>query len=277
MENNLITIEEAFKLINIAISTAKIKKLSTPYADIRPNMHSILVGRVGSLKSTILRIICDQFKTDSQFGITSATVLGTIDKQTNIPILPSIWECRNSILPIDEFNVDYFSKGSRSALGTLLSVLEYPKFEKKLGYRTNQEINEKDGDLYLKIKNGSIKINTRFTLIGNTMMPLDKKQRLQELEALKTRCLIIPYYPTMTELRHMISGDNLYKFSKFNSQPIVSITQVIYEKLIELTIQAGIKEESFVRTVGDLCRAYSVVGFNEKIFEIILKIKNRIN
>lgn len=268
-----LTLTECFTLLNIAISTSKIHSLKTPYAEIRPSMHSILVGQVGSLKSSILHLICDQFKTTPIFNLSSAVLLGSVDKNTGIPILPAIWECRDSILPIDELNIDSQNYSQRSALHTFLSVLERPKFNKKIAYRVNNYSKRSNG-LYCVIKDGSISVKTRFTLVANTMMNLFRRQRSVEMEALKSRCLLIPYYPTIDEIKSMLNGQNIYKFKAYNVAKNVKISPKTYEKLLNFMDDFDIKIEYYARTLGDLCRAYSVVGIDDEIFKMICNLRS---
>jgi len=270
----LISLSEAFHLINISIATAKIEHLYTPYREIRPAMHSILVGRIGSLKSSILYEICAKFHTIPTFNLSSANILGSVDKTTGIPIKPTIWEQRNSIVPIDELFIDSHSPNQRHALSVLLTVLEKPEFQKKIAYRVN-DFSEKDGDLFCRMKDGTIHVKTRFVLIANTMQPLFRKQRMIELEALKTRCILIPYYPTKKELKRMINGESLFKLIHYNVKKTTKISKKIYEKIIEKTEKFDIELEYYARTIGDLCRAYSVVGYDDKTFDLILKLRSK--
>ena len=272
----MLTLDETFELINIAIATARLKSLETPYTAIRPSMHSILVGRVGSLKSSIMRIICKEFKVLPTFNLTSATILGSVDKSTGIPLLPAIWEHRNSILPIDELYIDAHNNSQRSALSVFLSVLEHPEFEKKIAYRIN-DYKEKDKDLYCMMNNGKICVKTRFVFIANTMQNLIRPQKMIELEALKTRCLVLPYYPTSMEIRSMLSGHHIFEYKKYRHNLDCKVPLKEFERILDMVTEHNVSEEYYARTVGDLCRTYAIVGMNEEVFNLILRIREKKN
>lgn len=268
-------IYDTFELINIAIATTNIKEVNTPTFKLRPSLHVIICGRVGSMKSTILLEICKQMKTSPYFNLTPANLLGTIDKQTGEALLPATWECRESILPIDELDFDCHSSSSHNALTSLLGVLESPTYQKKVGYRSNN-ISKKSKGLYCIVKDGTISVKTRFVFVASTMMELHKKQRMVELKALKTRCLILPYYPTMTDLKNAMEGKLNFKYKKYTVQEIVNIDKNTFDDIVNLVYTSNICEEQFVRTVGDLCRVYAVVGFDKRIFYNILSLKNEV-
>jgi len=271
-EDRFLSLTETFKLLNVAIATSKLQELKTPYASIRPSMHSILVGDIGNLKSTILKDICSHFKAYPTFNITSAVLLGSVDKNSGIPIFPLIWECRESILPIDELNIDSQNNNQRQALSILLSVLENPEFKKKIAYRVNNYSKSSNG-LYCKIKDGTIHVKTRFVLVANTMQRLFRPQRSIEMEALKSRCILIPYYPTIEELKDMLKGAKLYVFNDLPYSKICQINEENYLKIMDFMDKFEVQQSYYARTLGDLCRAFAVVGFDENIFNLIIKCR----
>jgi len=264
---------EFLDLINIAVATAKIEEIKIPYSPykIRPFMHCIICGLIGTGKSTILNKICDKTGTFPQFNLTSATLLGTVDKTTGIPTVPAVWEARNSVLGIDEFKV---SKGdsNRSHLNNFLSILESPKYVRKIGYRCN-DFEEKDGDLFCKIKDGKIMVNSRFVMIASTMMRLDRPQRMIELVALKSRCLIIPHYPSLSDIKDKLHGIEHYKYKEYIVKKKCVINKTKYNKIVDLVMDSKLNIEDCLRTVGDICRAYAIVKWNDEIFQKIIKIK----
>lgn len=266
---------ETEKLINIALATVHIDEIKTPYNyNVRPSMHIILYGRIGSIKSTILNDVCKHFDKQPLLNITSSMILGSVDKNTGIPTLPEIWENRNSILPIDEF---YLNKGDyqlRKALNNLLSVLENPYFRKSIGYRCNN-YEDVDNDLFIKIVDNKIICKTKFVLFLNTMMDLTKYRRMVELEALKTRCLVIPNYPSLEDLKRIANGQVVYTYKKYKVKKKVKIPKKDYDNMIKLLESNKIPAQDFMRTLGDLCRCYAVVGFDMETFNIILKLKKK--
>lgn len=220
-----------------------------------------------------MRIICNDLGITPTFNLTSANLLGSVDKSTGQPILPTVWECRGSIMPIDEFHVDVKNNNSLGALRTLLSVLEFPKYEKSVSYRVNNFEKKDRNGMYCIMKDGKIKVNTKFVFMANTMDRLFRKQDSIELEALKTRCLILPYYPSLEDIKMMISGEHVYKKKDYNFDKKCVISFDVYSNIIKLVEDSGIKLEYFSRTVGDLCRVYAVTGFNMKYMELIIALR----
>ena len=161
------TLEDITELINIAIATARIRTLKTPTKSLRPFMHMIMCGSVGSIKSTILKEVCQALGTQWETNLSSATLLGSVDKSTGITNPPAVWEARNSVLAIDELNLNPHSY-DRVHFNTFLSILENPQYSKKVGYRIN-DFEEKDKDLYFVARQGRIQVKSRFVFLGNTM------------------------------------------------------------------------------------------------------------
>lgn len=233
-----------------------------------------MCGRVGSLKSSVMRIICDDLGITPTFNLTTANILGSVDKTTGMPILPTVWDCRGNIMPIDEFYIDSSNNYSMGALRTLLSVLEFPKYEKRVSYRINNfEKKDKNG-MYCIMRDGIIKVNTKFVFMANTMMELFRHSKCVEIEALKTRCLILPYYPSLIDIRNMISGMDIYKRKLFNYEKKCVMSYDNYTKIMDLVQDSRIKEEYFARTVGDLCRIFAITGFKVKYMELIINLRN---
>ncbi|HUV85298.1 MAG TPA: hypothetical protein VMV86_06270 [Methanosarcinales archaeon] len=269
-----LSIRETYKLLNIAIATAKLKELRTPYAKIRPSLHTVLIGKPGTLKSSILYEICDKLKTTPHFNLTAANIVGSVDSSTGEPMLPAIWEARDSILAIDDFNVDKDHPAVRNGLRILLSVLENPEYQKKISYRVN-DYSKKTKGLYCIMKNGTIKVKTRFVLVANTMNELHKPQKMVELEALRTRCLTIPYYPSIDETIEFIQGKNRFEYEDYPMESKVKVPLNVFNKIIELVKTNKVIQTDFVRTIGDCCRVYAVVGDDDDVFESIIKLKHR--
>jgi len=258
-------------ILNTAISTAKIKTLKTPYADIRPQMHCILCGDIGSLKSTLLKNISIELKSPMQFNLSSAQLMGSVDKTTGITNLPAVWDCRNSVLCIDEYNCEKQGM-THTATQTLLPLLETPKLMKRTGYRTNN-IKEVDDDLSLIIEDGKIMINTRFVMIATTMMAIHKKQRMIELEALRTRCVVLPYYPSIDDIRKRMNNTLEYKCIQHKVNPHIKINKKVYSMIDKLIMERKIEPKFYARTFGDLCRAYAVKKDFNEVADVILNLR----
>lgn len=269
-----ISIQDTYELINIAIATANIKSLKTPFASIRPSMHTILCGKPGTLKSSILYDICKHFKQTPYFNLTAANLVGSVDSSTGEPMLPAVWECRGGILPIDDFYVDKDHPATRNSLRMLLSVLENPEYTKKISYRCNN-YEKKSKGLYCIVKDGNIKVKTRFVLVANTMQNYYREQKMIELEALRSRCLTIPYYPSIEEINLLIDNEGTYKYQDYNIKPDVEVKLDEYKKIKQMVMDARVKVTDYVRTIGDCLRAYSIVGNNDEIYRKIISLKLR--
>ena len=70
------------KLLNISIATAKIKSLLVDSTYIRPQLHCIIYGALGSGKSSILNEVGERLKISPIIDFSMATLFGTIDKNT---------------------------------------------------------------------------------------------------------------------------------------------------------------------------------------------------
>ena len=272
-KNNFLSIMEIYDLINVVVATAKIKTIRLPHMKIRPFMHCIMCGLVGSTKSSILYEVCDKLKVVPNFNLTTAALMGSVDSTTGEFITPAVWDSRNSVLAIDDFHVSMEEKNVHGRMNVFLSLLENPSYQKKMGYRCNN-FKKRDKDLFCVIDQNVIKVKTRFVLLANTMMPLYKEQRAVQLKALRTRCLILPYYPNIEEIKMMAYGEGMYEYKKYAPNPDNTITKTDYGEIVESVYHANIKTPYFLRTIGDLCRAFAVIGNNDKILNNILKMKS---
>lgn len=263
----LINYKDMSKLINIAIATAKIKSLEIPHRKIRPFMHLLLYGRIGGGKSTILWDVANKLNAVPIMNLTRATLIGTVDKTTGNFIPPAVWDARNSVLLIDELFIDRNSP-ERGMLRNLLTLMENPYFEKRMGYRCNDFKEGNMNDLYCVVEKNIIKCKTRFVFFANTMQNLEKTQMI-ELHSLKTRCLTIPYYPSLEDTIRKAKGEPFFVYQKLKCDGDIKISKRTYNKIMKFTEDKNITVEHYLRTIGNLCRAYAVVGFDKKIFDLI--------
>lgn len=260
------------KLINISIATANLNSIRTESSNVRTPMHLLTWGRIGGGKSSMLFKISKEIKRTPYNDLTKATILGAVDKNTGIFIPPAVWLCRNSVLLIDEFHIDKFDSKKRDLLNSLLMLLEYAEITKPIGYRCNN-FEEKDGELFCKIKDNTIRCKTKFVFFANTMMNLNKTQ-MQELIALKSRCVVVPYNPSINELIEKIKGKEHYNYSKYEiKKKDVFISKKIEGRFLDILIEHKISEIDFMRTFGDMCRVYAVVGYKKNMFDLLCELK----
>ena len=272
----LLDYKDLSKLVNIALATAKLKELKLPHKEIRPFMHLLLFGRIGSGKSSIMMEIAKKIKAPLPIiSLTKATLIGSVDKATGMFSPPAIWESRKSILSVDDFFVGKIGE-ARDMLRLLLGVMEHPEYRKKIGYRCN-DFCEEDGDLYCIVKKNTIFCKTKFVFFANTMMNLYKKMEMIEMDALVSRCLVLPYYPSMEDLIAISKGKKTYIYEDLSKgmKLKVKLNKKEYNAILKfLQKQPEMNEKNYLRTIGDLCRAYAVIGrIDKKIFGLICTCK----
>ena len=267
-----LTAKEFSIVINLALSSSQLQSLTVPHMKLRPYMHLLIYGAIGIGKSTILYEIGEKMKQVPLKSITSATLMGAVDQNSGEFSTPAIWNSVNSVMLIDEFHITKQDNNARKILNDLLSLMENAEYIKKLGYRCNN-FKETKGDLYCKVEKNTIHCKTKFTLIVNTMMDLDRA-KMQELHALMSRCMVIPYYLSHDELERFAFGENVYKFKKFKiKNKNVKINAENYKKIVDFVKGKEIPQTRFLRLIGDLCRAYAVLGrIDKEVFEIIVKL-----
>lgn len=271
-----IPIQDCYELINIAISTTKIKKLEIETASetkqIRPQIHTIIAGQIGSGKSHVLYQICDNFGITPYASITKPQMLGTIDRETKEAILPITWHCRNGILPIDDLS---FTKDNQETNKIMLQMLENPQIKRPISYKLQKPIKKTDKDLSIKIGLTGIEMKTRFMLLATTMKHLWKKQKNLDYEALRTRCLVIPFFPTWEESMNIALGHLQYKFSRRDLDETKTIASKTWEKCVKMAHSPSqLMPYEMLRTSYDLARIYAVVGWNENILSTIIKLRS---
>jgi len=264
-----LTPDEMSMLINTSVTTARLKSLETPRDFIRPQMHLILEGEIGVGKSTVLRKVCDEHNMIMHSGFSAATLMGTIDNTTKQFIPPTTWLARNSILPVDEF---YASNSQKKHLNALLTCLEDQQYQRSVG-NWAPDMEERDGDLYLKIEDSKIKVKTRFVFMATTMMNLDRTQ-MRELKALASRCVRIPFYPSRNELKEMARGKKVYYYEPYDLESDEAVVpKEDYEKILELVESYELQNHLYFRTISDCCRIYAVHGFDEEKFKVLIKLR----
>jgi len=274
-----IDVETFNTLVNCIIASSKINTIKTPlknYPYLRPNIHGIIYGRVGGTKSSMLYEICNALKIAPTTLSSKAGLIGAVDKNTGTFIPPIIWEYRNNILPVDEWSYNYHNTMDTNMVDILNTILENPFISKKLGYRCNEfnEIDKKDKSLYCNVKDSRIKIKTRFSLLMNTMVNLERLKSNQ-MTALVSRCLLLPLYPTLDDLKNKLNGKTFYTYEKFNVIKDITIKQVDWDFIKDFLYNKNIAEEYYLRTFGDIMRIFCILKeHNTKLYDNIINIKN---
>ena len=259
------------KILNIAIATSDLDNIKLPSGkEIRSQIHILIHGRIGSGKSGILSDVEKVTKKRKIFGLTRATLVGTVDKTTASFQIPMVWDAVNSCLLIDEFHVDVKGQ-TRDMLNFLLPLVETdPGYRKPSGFKCNDFKERRKGGLYCIVKKNVIECKTRFVFIANTMMDL-KQTKIYELKALMTRCVLIPFNPLRSELIDILNGKTPYKYKKIIPKKN-KITKKVQEKLLKLIENGYVPNENYLRVFGDLCRFYHVVGWDERLFTTVISL-----
>lgn len=264
--------KELSLIINIALATAKLREIKLPHINIRPFMHLLMYGKVGSGKSSILNEVLINLNKVQSARLTLATLYGTVDKNSGEFIPPITWDSRNSVLGLDEFYVPKEGE-ARNVVHSLLSLMENPIYSKKMGFRCN-EFKQKDKDLYCIVKKNTIEVKTRFVIFANTMMNMNAKQQNPDALAFASRCLTLPYFPSLDDLKKKARGEPNYVYKKLTPKnDMIKITKQPYNKILKFVEKYNVKDINYLRTIGDICRIYAIVGFKKDIFELIMDLK----
>jgi hypothetical protein len=274
-EKNFLKRFEINKLLNIAISTAKLHSLriSKINVELRPQLHCFIWGNIGTAKSTILHEIGKGIGIMPIVSLSKANIYGTVDKNTGILNPPTIWDCRNSCLLIDEFSFNTQNHNDLDVINSLLPILENPTIHKRLGFRVNDH-EEKDGDLFLKAKNGKLQCKTRFVFIGTSMTDVSTLSSSSN-KALISRCLPIPHLPSFEDLeKYSLKELNFFEYKPFKVSEDVVIKEKDYRFLIELLKKKLDNPDRFLRTLGDLCRIFAVLKkHDEELYDLVIHMR----
>jgi len=262
--------------VNIAIATSKIKSLKLEQKNknlfnLRPNMNLFIYGGIGGGKSTLLNEIVKN--TDCKEPLTDLTfpaLIGSIDKLTRQLIVGYCWEVRNSLLLLDEFD---FKKRNKDDIRALLQLIEGGKYSRKIASFTMPSKEEED-DLFYKFESGKFQIKTRFSLIVATMnFPYYSKS--EDLKALISRSVAIPFYPDLKQLDKMTEGEDCFKFKCLNVDKEIIIKFKDYKKIKEFVKERILKVNNYLRVVNDCCRVFAVLKeHNFKLYEDIIGFGN---
>jgi hypothetical protein len=255
-------------LLNCVISSAKIKTLTLPTGkQIIPQIHCIIYGGLGTNKSGMCRDIADKLGMPVFNHFTKAHIYGSVDSQTKTLIEPIIWFCRNSSLIIDEYDFESNNHANVETMLGLLDVLISQKINKQVGFFASDVDlkDEDDADLFLKVSKSRITCRTRFSCIINTMMDINSK-RSHMLNALKSRCLVIPHNPRREDLFDTLRGKEFFVFKLFKVREHIKISKKDYEIILVYAEQQIKQSDSILRCVGDMCRVFAIM--KEHIFDL---------
>ena len=261
------------RLINLAIASSKIKKITIEEEardfDGRTNLNIFLYGSIGATKSVLLNEISEKIKCPSPFtDLTYPALIGTIDNRTTQLLIGACWECKNSLLLLDEYNL---GKRNKDDIRALLQLIEGGKYKKKMA-SFSAPAEEKDEDLFYSYKEGTFHIKTRFSLILATMKYPYYSQS-PEVQALVSRCIAIPYYPTKEDLINIAKGYPIFSYKDLTPKKLnITVNKKDYTKILNFVVKQT-EEFNFLRVLNDCVRIFAILGkHDEKLYKIIIKL-----
>lgn len=266
------------RILNISCASANIETLlvkeqfkTQPF---RPQLHVLLQSGPGALKTTILGEIGRVYNITPYSYATYAAMIGSIDKTTGQFIPGIVWETRKKPLLLDEFRSG--ERGDAGAIDVLLGVLESGHYKRKIAV-PSRLIEERDGPLFYRVKDGEIEVQTRFPCIIATMKNLDMA-RSEKVRALIQRCIPIRYDLPDEVVDAALQGSTLYHPQRYKPPDIAVINRRDYRRIIEEA--RGIRSigdrfrEAYTRSVGDLCRILAVLGYHDtRLYRLVCYLK----
>lgn len=261
------------EFVNLALASSRIKEIKLEQEkgifNLRPNLNLFIYGSIASSKSTLLNQISDKTNCHSPLtDLSFPALIGSIDKMTRQILIGSCWDCRNSLLLLDEFD---FSKRNKDDIRALLQLIESGKYNRKLA-SFSSPTKEEDEELFYEFQNGTFKIKTRFSLIVTTMKYPYSSQN-KELQALVSRSITIPFYPTKEELIKIAKGNPIFQYQEKEIKEKVFIKKKDYNYILTYVSEnLNGNFTNFLRIVGDCCRVFAVEGKHKKeLYNLIIK------
>lgn len=257
-------------LVNLSIASTKLKKLVAIEKDgkqyeLATSLHLVITAPIGTGKSTVLSEVSDIMNMKIITDFTVPGIIGTIDKQTMQPIYGAAWECRNSVMLLDEFNFKSQELGGLG-LNVFLQLLEKgQRWSKRIAIFSAEQKTE-DGDLYFHSSSGKIDIKTRFAAIITSMRGVEFYNS-QRFRAFMSRC--VPYYMGLSKEDQVdiVSGTPIFKYKEINppSEVVLSYRQYkmivrMVSKMLDELHSSELQGELLGRCVGDACRVYAITG-----------------
>jgi hypothetical protein len=251
-------------LLNISCSSTGIETLLVKERfktqQFRSQLNIILQSTPGSLKTTILEEIGRCYGVTPYSHATYAAMIGSINRTTGRVIPGLVWETRKKPLLLDEFKTG--ERGDSGAIDVLLGVIESGHYKRRIGF-ASETIEEKDGPLYYRVRNGEIEVQTRFACIIATMKNLEMSRSVA-VKALRQRCIPIKYDLPDEVVDAALQGSPVYRLQEYDPHRMVVINRKNYDKINHVAKEIRDTEsnfrEAYTRSIGDLCRIFAVIG-----------------
>jgi hypothetical protein len=264
------------EFVNISLASAKLKKIKIKQEngvfEMRGNMNIFIYGQIGGTKSTLLKEISNKTLCKKPFtDLTYPALIGSVDNMTRQLIIGASWECRNSLLLLDEFD---FAKRNKDDIRALLQLIEGGSYNKKMA-SFSSPIEEIDNDLSYKFENGTFNIQTRFSLVIVTMKFPYTSQNM-ELQALVSRSVCLPWYPTRNDLMKLGQGFSLFKFKdKTIEKDEVTLSKKNYNYIYNYVFEQT-EHPNALRIIGDCVRVFVIEGKHRKdLYDLIIKLGSK--
>jgi hypothetical protein len=267
-------------LLNMACSSTGIETLLVKEKfrtqQFRSQLNIILQAGSGKLKSTILEEIGRFYGVTPYSYVTYAAMIGSINRTTGQVIPGLVWETRKKPLLLDEFRTG--ERGDTGAMDVLLGTAESGHYKRRIAL-ASETIEEKDGPLYYRVRNGEIEVQTRFACIIATMKNLDMS-RSDRIRALQQRCIPIKYDLPNKVVDAALQGSPIFRLQKYDPPKEVVINRKDYDKIIQAaseirdTHEASKFNEAYARSIGDLCRIFAVIGRHDfELYRLVCFLK----
>lgn len=195
-------------------------------------------------------------------NVTPASLTGTIDSDSKEGVKSLLWTYRGKPFLLDEFN---FNKEQGNEIkNILLQVTEGGgHVVKGVAIKTKREIDDIDGDMFIKISQGKISMKVRCPVIIFTMIQPDMFGPYNE--ALYSRFLMFQYELTKSDIRRLLNGERLLDMEGISiGEPRdVIIKKRDYKKIIkEVDSIIGDRDDKdlLLRIVQDCCKIYGALG-----------------
>jgi hypothetical protein len=267
-------LSELLDLLNIVVSSVKIKKIrihqpSGKVREITGNISLGIFGRYSTFKSSVLDEVVKHGNAVLEHSVTAAGLVGSIDTKRNLSVVPLVWQAKNKVLVIDEFQSNKEEK--KYVIDALLSILEDHKYEKSFAVTTKNSINYEDGEQYCRISDGKISIKVNLSMIIVSMKPIEYYLRWPSYRAFMSRLIPIVYEPTEEEIDKLVNGYLDLTIKEYPVEEVVDISVKDYQEIQDFLALNGYKKlQSYPRLLTCLVRVRAVKGyFDEHISRVI--------
>jgi len=201
-------------------------------------------------------------------------MIGSIDRATGQFIPGLAWETRKKPLLLDEFRTG--ERGDAGAIDVLLGVLETGHYKRKVAV-PSRVIEERDGQLFYRVEDGEIEVQTRFPCIIATMKDLEMS-RSEKIRALVQRCIPIRYDLPDEVVDAALEGSLVYHAEEFDPPQEVTVSRRDYRRIIQVAREIRSSDprfrEVYARSVGDLCRIFAVLGHHDvDLYRLVCYLK----